>query len=282
MVAKLTYAERRVLESLFEMGGGYVLDFTDRTFEEFFDLEVGVSIYDDAYMKGSGSKANRLRGFWDAASDADLLRATSALVDYAKGSPEVDARLVEKADAIVARLRAAANDLDTEALQLAREAKNHAQLLREIEQSVGDGRPEAALDRLHSLAAGYLQHLCQCHGIATAKPNGDRKPLQSLMGEYCKFVQGSGQIAQPRVITALKRLNGVFENLNDARNHASLAHVNDLADGLTSRWLIRDVAEGLRKIDEVEQILSAPAAARPEEQPLWDDLLPPDEDDLPF
>lgn len=36
-MADLSSIERRKLERLFRMGGGYVLDFTDRIFSEFFE-----------------------------------------------------------------------------------------------------------------------------------------------------------------------------------------------------------------------------------------------------
>jgi hypothetical protein len=61
----LTYSEKRKLEKLLGIGTGYVLDFKDRTFQEFFSDVVGKNIYDKAYEYASGSKANRLRRFWN-------------------------------------------------------------------------------------------------------------------------------------------------------------------------------------------------------------------------
>jgi hypothetical protein len=43
------------------MGSGYVLDFSNRTFEEFVLDSIGKSIYAAEYETGGGSKANRLR-----------------------------------------------------------------------------------------------------------------------------------------------------------------------------------------------------------------------------
>jgi hypothetical protein len=48
-MADLTMLERRKLESLLNMGGGYVLDFSNRTFAEFFRETVGRDIYADPY-----------------------------------------------------------------------------------------------------------------------------------------------------------------------------------------------------------------------------------------
>jgi hypothetical protein len=63
-MADLSGAEKRKLEKLFGMSSGYVLDFSNRTFEEFVDEHTGRKIYEPVYMIGSGSKANCLRGFW--------------------------------------------------------------------------------------------------------------------------------------------------------------------------------------------------------------------------
>ena len=70
----LTHIEKQKLERELRMDGGYVLDFSNRTFEEFFREVVGVPIYDTRYDLGSGSKANRMRAFWQVATD-DQLRA---------------------------------------------------------------------------------------------------------------------------------------------------------------------------------------------------------------
>ncbi len=70
----LTHIEKQKLERELRMGGGYVLDFSNRAFEEFFREVVGVAIYDPRYALGSGSKANRMRAFWQVATD-DQLRA---------------------------------------------------------------------------------------------------------------------------------------------------------------------------------------------------------------
>lgn len=54
------------------MSGGYVLGFTNRSFEEFFCEVVGVEIYTTRFDLGSGSKANRMRAFWQVATTEQL------------------------------------------------------------------------------------------------------------------------------------------------------------------------------------------------------------------
>jgi hypothetical protein len=77
----LTHIEKQKLERELQMGGGYILNFSNRTFEEFFREVVGVQIYDSRYDRGSGSKANRLRAFWDVATEKQLRLFFSGLLE---------------------------------------------------------------------------------------------------------------------------------------------------------------------------------------------------------
>ena len=82
-MSDLNSSEKRKLERLFGMGSGYVLDFSNRTFAEFVEDSVRRDIYDARYDHGSGSKANRLRGFWNEESNPIVARLLGATLDYA-------------------------------------------------------------------------------------------------------------------------------------------------------------------------------------------------------
>lgn len=66
-MSSLSPLEKRVFEELFGMSSGYVLDFSNRSFSDFFHDAVKISIDDSKY--GAGSKANRLRAFWSIEPD---------------------------------------------------------------------------------------------------------------------------------------------------------------------------------------------------------------------
>lgn len=83
-MANLNIGERRRLEKLFEMGGGYVLDFSNRTLEEFVYDSVEAEIYDDRYYYGSGSKANRVRGFWKVEPEGRVAKLIRDLIEHAE------------------------------------------------------------------------------------------------------------------------------------------------------------------------------------------------------
>lgn len=71
-----------LIEELFDMGSGYVLDFSDRTFAIFFAEELNVDIDDPAYAVDGRSKAKRLRCFLRAVDKPLLIRTLQALWEY--------------------------------------------------------------------------------------------------------------------------------------------------------------------------------------------------------
>ena len=81
-MANLTTLDKQILEKLFQMGGGYVLNFSDRTMGEFFRDDIGLDIYNQKYNYASGSKANRLRGLWTKADDKIVGKSISKLIEY--------------------------------------------------------------------------------------------------------------------------------------------------------------------------------------------------------
>ena len=72
-MSSLSLIEKQKLERELGMSSGYVLGFSNRTFDEFFREVVGVSIYDSRYDQASGSKAHRTRSFWRLATDEQVL-----------------------------------------------------------------------------------------------------------------------------------------------------------------------------------------------------------------
>lgn len=81
-MANLNTSEKQVLEKLFQMGGGGVLNFTNRTIQEFFINDVGIDIYNDKYNYASGSKANQMRGFWQIADNQTTGKSIAKLIEY--------------------------------------------------------------------------------------------------------------------------------------------------------------------------------------------------------
>lgn len=78
-MAKLTFNEKKLVETVFGMSGGYVLDFSNREFDEFMQDVVPYNIYE----KYPGlSKAKILREFIKDESDAYVGKAIVLLINY--------------------------------------------------------------------------------------------------------------------------------------------------------------------------------------------------------
>ena len=63
-------------------GRRIVLNFSDRTISEFFQDDIGINIFDQKYNYASGSKANRIRGFWQVADDSLVGKSIDKLIEY--------------------------------------------------------------------------------------------------------------------------------------------------------------------------------------------------------
>jgi restriction endonuclease Mrr len=85
---KIRSIDMRLIDDLFEMGGGYVLNFSNKTFAEFFDEELGINIDDSRYDVEGTSKAKRLRFFLKTSDSQVRIQTLLALWEYR----EVDRR----------------------------------------------------------------------------------------------------------------------------------------------------------------------------------------------
>ncbi|HYL91024.1 MAG TPA: hypothetical protein VEU32_19900 [Burkholderiales bacterium] len=81
-MSSLKMLERECLEELFAMGGGYVMDFSNRTFSEFFRESARIDIYADKYAKNGDSKARRLRAFVELEPDSVVGKTIADLLEY--------------------------------------------------------------------------------------------------------------------------------------------------------------------------------------------------------
>lgn len=76
----LNQLDRDVIDSVLQMGGGYVLDFSDRTFADFF-RDFGVAIDDAQFHADGPSKARRMRIFLRTASGSLIGQVLGALLE---------------------------------------------------------------------------------------------------------------------------------------------------------------------------------------------------------
>ena len=108
-MSSLSDTDKRYFEEILDMGRGYVLDYTDATYERFFK-RYKIDIHGSRYTNYGGSKANKMRAFWDLESDRivalvleEMLAAYEAQCEI-KGQ-NVKRAIFEKSKIIVARLK---------------------------------------------------------------------------------------------------------------------------------------------------------------------------------
>jgi hypothetical protein len=75
-------ADMQVVERVLNMDAGYVLDFSDRTFNEFMAHEVGVDATAPRYSVDGGSKAKRLRRILPSLAGGQQAQLLRALLKY--------------------------------------------------------------------------------------------------------------------------------------------------------------------------------------------------------
>jgi hypothetical protein len=126
-MSSLTEIDKRYLEKLLGMGGGYVLDYSDPKYGEFFNRH-RVDIHGQKYQTYGTSKAKKMRAFWESEPDAlvgavlaEMLDSYEADCDLDK--KQMDSALLAKARGIVARLSGSSQT--TKPQQTANDFLNH-------------------------------------------------------------------------------------------------------------------------------------------------------------
>ena len=78
-------ADMKVVERVLGMKGGYVLGFSDRSFDEFIAHEVGIDASAPRYSVDGGSKAKRLRRLLPSLSAGQQAKLLRSLLNYRDG-----------------------------------------------------------------------------------------------------------------------------------------------------------------------------------------------------
>lgn len=114
-MSKLSLPNKTFLEAVLGMAGGYILDFSNNSFANFF-RDLNIDIYDEQKYPGFGdSKANRMRALWRSGSDAQVSASLVALADYIEAKqavPDASGFQENIGDDQVAMIRKIAVELD--------------------------------------------------------------------------------------------------------------------------------------------------------------------------
>jgi hypothetical protein len=202
----------RFLDDVFDMSGGYVLDFSNRTFIEFFEDEFGINIYDEKYGVRGESKANHLRAQIVARSPERDLASTAEtrFFDLVAG--------VESASSssVLSSLSGVAKTLDFDTVS------------RDLERALSSAQadPEDAV----TAACSTVESVCRSILIELGMGLPDRKDVKSLFAAVRKQLGLSTEREDfdPTIADDVRKiLNGlatVVEGIGALRTHGGDAH----------------------------------------------------------
>lgn len=231
-MANLTSIERIKLEKLLDMGGGYVLSFSNRTFTEFILEHTGIDIYDDRYTGYSGSKASRLREFWKHEPNYLVGKLIDAFLAYWKNEKMVLLTEITTAEQVLfdeclkisKRLLSDTLVEQIDALKPNSDDPDFSILAKSIREGIAKNEPAEALDRLHTFVVKYTRNLCDRHSINHEK----NMPLHSIFGAYLLYLREKNLVDSEMTMQILKSSIKVLDAFNDVRNNKSLAHDNPI------------------------------------------------------
>jgi hypothetical protein len=270
-MADLTYIERANIENFLGMKSGYVMDFSDRTFQEFIEEAVGMDIDNEKYHYASNSKANRLRQFIKVESSYTFGKLLSAFCDYWLSkvhTGEIDYRddenLYKECVRIADRLKQESVVELIDAIQPIVDDRDFKLLAKSIRESIEKNEPETGLDRLHTFTFRYLRELCDKHQITYEKTDS----LNAVLGKYVKFLVDNKQIESVMAEKILKYSINVIEAFNDIRNNKSFAHDNPVLNYQESVLIFNNISNTIKFVESLETRIKK--TKEPDEMDLTD------------
>jgi hypothetical protein len=230
-MADITFLQKPKIERVFEMQSGYVLDFSNNSFRDFMAEVASIDIYDDKYEHHSGSKANRLRRFFEIESNYLAGKAIIGLLEYRENlsdylnswkknasSDEIDfvhnlgKALIEDHGYVIPQLIDDSNFHDSFKL-----------LKKSIEEFIKNNDPVSGVDRLHTYMVEYIRLKCDKLHIQYDQ----HESLNAIYGKLVNIYDSQNLIKTPMALRVLKTSISNLDAFNKVRNDHSLAHGNN-------------------------------------------------------
>jgi len=260
-MSRLSHIDRLRLEKFFGMNTGYVLDFSNRTFQDFILEATSKDIYEDKYGTLGSSKANHLRSFWNLEPTYVVSKLTRSMLDHWRSSTSLrnsattkeEENLFEECKQIVGNLDRGDLAENIEVIQPNSEEKDFSVLAKAIRKSIEENEPGMALDRLHTFVVKFVRELCDKHVIQYDK----NKALHSFFGEYVRKLKERNLIESQMTERILKTSISVLEAFNDVRNNQSLAHDNPMLNYDESMLIFRNISSIIEFLKSVEMNIAS-------------------------
>lgn len=247
---KFSSVEIGVFEKLFHMSGGYVLDFSNKTFDQFIFESVDINVRDEQYIKKveekmySSSKANILRYFWNNEPKSVVVKLLKDLVEYCEFLTdfEIDEKLLNKAKDILSKHETSPHVIENISTE-----KRIINLIEDINNSIERESPQFALDRLHTLMCYYVKELCDKHNIEYEEREDK---LNQVFKRYAEFI--GDKLESDLSKTIIMQTGSIFDKFNHVRNNMSYAHDNPILNEAESLLVYRDIVNVFEFIQSIE------------------------------
>lgn len=238
------------------MNGGYVLDFSNRSFQNFILESVGIDIYEEKYCANGDSKANRLRTLLQIEMDTIASTILEALCEHWRTIKVVnfstitsqEQSLYESCLAVVTKLKRGSLLENISVIRPNSDDASFAVLAVAVRDLIEQDKPEEALDRLHTFAMNYMRVLCDRHEISYARDTN----LNAIFGGYVKKIKTLGLIKTDMAERILLNTIQVMSGFNDVRNNHSLAHANPLLGYDESVLIFSNISGVIRFLEHIE------------------------------
>lgn len=100
-MAEIKQSEKLMIERILGMDGGYVLNFSNTSFQEFIFNLTKVDIYDTKYEIYGHSKAKRLKVFWQLESNLIVGTVIQELIEYWKTQKLISNQKIDSSEALL-------------------------------------------------------------------------------------------------------------------------------------------------------------------------------------
>jgi len=243
-----------LVDQVLEMTQGYVLDFSDKTFNDFVRRRFGIDATAPTYTVDGTSKAKRLRAllrslvpgaqaemlriFWDYRQQASNRGQFSTL------EPHIEADFM----AMIAKLEGTHQPIDLEIVEKFSDDPTLGELVEAIQREIQANKPHAALDRLHTYAMKKFSDLLARDGVHV----GQNDALHARAGRYINNLRQASHISEYSAKIAKSAVQ-VMEQFNQVRNNQSLAHDNEMLSLAEGRYVFETVLSLLRFIKALDE-----------------------------
>ena len=272
-MANLSYREKTVLEELFGMSSGYVMDFSNNSFSQFVGDVINLDVYNSPGYEAYTSKANKLRQIWNNEPDQLVGMLIEALLFHFEDMQLKHSRLTDYEQKKIDEMRIVANRLKGNTLQVnlpTNQEETLQTLLEDINSALARNKPELVLDRLHTFSTKMLRKICDDNNIKTADDKGNNYPLQRLAGMLRKKYEQDSLFQSSFALTAIQTSISLFDKYNAVRNNQSYAHDNNVLGTIEAEFAVKIMADLLCFIDKAESFRKTHVKATDNTYKEWD------------